>query len=273
MGKEPRSEAFNGGLKLVTLLTFILFFFPVLIPIASEAGQGVPVYGYKVVRVLPHDPQAFTQGLVFHQGFLYEGTGLLGKSSLRRVELESGKILREHRLSKELFGEGIAIWKERIIQLTWRSGVGLVYDRSTFRLLNQFTYPGEGWGLTQNGRNLIMSNGTSFLFFLDPHTFQEVRRIQVRDRGIPIQHLNELEYIRGEILANVFPTDRVVRICPETGRVRGWIDFSGLRKTELPIQNDQVLNGIAFDAEKNRMWVTGKNWPNLFEIKLVTEKP
>ncbi|MEW6187575.1 MAG: glutaminyl-peptide cyclotransferase [Thermodesulfobacteriota bacterium] len=269
-GRGKKINSFGSMVLLIGLLNLSSLF---LVPPAYGAGQRLPVYGYKVIRVFPHDPEAFTQGLAFHRGFLYEGTGLLGKSSLRKVELESGKILQEQRLSAEMFGEGITIWQERIIQLTWRSGIGFVYDLTSFHLLDQFTYPTEGWGLTQDGRNLIMSDGTSFLYFLNPRTFREVRRIQVRDRGIPIQHLNELEYIKGEIFANVYPSSRVVRISPKSGQVKGWIDFSGLGKMETGRPSDQVLNGIAYDPEKDRIWVTGKNWPRLFEVKPVLKRP
>lgn len=229
----------------------------------------VPVFGYKVIKVFPHDPEAFTQGLVFHQGVLYEGTGLPGKSSLRKVDPETGRILKLAQLPDQLFGEGITLWEDQIIQLTWRSGIGLVYDRETFRSLIKFRYFSEGWGITQDGKQLIMSNGTSFLYFWDPHSFKEVKRIQVRDRGIPIAMLNELEYIKGEIFANVYLTDKIVRISPETGRVTGWIDLQGLLSAKDRTGNEDVLNGIAYDARKDRILVTGKYWPKLFEIRLV----
>ena len=229
----------------------------------------MPVFSYKVVHVFPHDPKAFTQGLVFHQGFLYEGTGLLGKSSLRKVELATGRIVKLYQLSYQLFGEGITLWQNNLIQLTWKSRTGFVYDRRTFRLLKKFSYPTEGWGITQDGKHLIMSDGTSSLYFLDPYNFKEVKRIQVQDRGLPITLLNELEYIKGEIYANVYLTERIVRISPETGRVTGWIDLQGLLPQKDRAQGVDVLNGIAYDAQENRIFVSGKYWPKLFEIQLV----
>jgi glutaminyl-peptide cyclotransferase len=236
---------------------------------AECSGAATPVFGYKIINVFPHDPEAFTQGLVFHQGALYEGTGLLGKSSLRKVDLETGRTLKMIQLPDQYFGEGITIWQDEIIQLTWRSEIGWVYDRKTFRLLRQFNFYSEGWGITQDGKHLIMSDGTSFLYFWDPHSFKEVKRIQVHDHGIPITRLNELEYIKGEVFANVFLTDRIVKISPETGQVTGWIDLRGLLPAKDRLQKVDVLNGIAYDARKDRILVTGKYWPNLFEIRLV----
>ncbi len=237
----------------------------------ESSMTNVPVFGYKVIKVFPHDPEAFTQGLVFHNGVLYEGTGLLGKSSLRKVDPETGRILKLVQLPDQLFGEGITLWEDKIIQLTWRSGIGLVYDRERFRLLKKFRYFSEGWGITQDGKQLIMSDGTSFLYFWDPHSFKEVKRIQVRDRGIPITMLNELEYIKGEIFANVYLTDKIVRISPETGQVTGWIDLQGLLPAKDRTGKVDVLNGIAYDARRDRILVTGKYWPKLFEIRLVPQ--
>jgi glutamine cyclotransferase len=239
---------------------------------AESSGSTTPVFGFKVIRVFPHDPKAFTQGLVFHQGFLYEGTGLLGKSSLRKVKLETGRTVKLYQLPYQLFGEGITLWQNNLIQLTWKTRTGFVYDRETFRLLRKFTYPTEGWGITQDGKHLIMSDGTSFLHFLDPCNFKEVKRIHVHDRGLPITLLNELEYIKGEIYANVYLTDRIVRISPKTGRVTGWIDLQGLLPTKDRAQGVDVLNGIAYDAQGNRIFVTGKYWPKVFEIRIVPRK-
>ena len=227
---------------------------------------------YRIVNEYPHDRDAFTQGLAYRDGFLYEGTGLWGRSSLRRVELETGRVLQIHHLNRRYFGEGITLWQERIIQLTWQSQVGFVYDRETFEPLRDFSYTTEGWGLTHDGQHLIMSDGTDTLYFLDPQTFQQVGSIQVRDRGQPIAKLNELEYVNGEILANVWETNRIVRITPSTGQVIAWIDLSNIidlepiPRTERP-QN--ILNGIAYDAQGDRLFVTGKFWPKLFEIELI----
>ncbi len=246
----------------------VLLFSFLLILHSAVGGAGNPlVAGYRTIRVFPHDPEAFTQGLVFHQGLLYEGTGLYGRSSLRKVDLESGRILMTHRLPDDLFGEGITIWRDRVIQLTWRSGLGLVYEKAAFRLLKKFSYPTEGWGLTHNGTHLIMSDGTEALHFLDPVSFKPTRRLIVRDRGVPVIGLNELEYIRGEILANVFPSDRIVRISPSSGKVSGWIDLTGLGPPGP--RGEKVLNGIAYDQEKNRIFVTGKCWPHLFEVQWI----
>ncbi len=230
---------------------------------------AVPTLTFKVLNTYPHDRQAFTEGLVIAGGVLYEGTGLNGASTLRRVDLESGKVLQSVALDPEYFGEGVTVWNDQIIQLTWKSHVGFVYDQAAFKLLKTFNYPREGWGLTHDDRSLIMSDGTPTLHFLDPVTFQETRQLTVTDKGQPIFNLNELEYVRGEILANVWQTDRIARILPETGHVIGWIDLAGLLSQadrQLPVD---MLNGIAYDAAHDRLFVTGKLWPKLFEIELV----
>ncbi len=228
-----------------------------------------PVYGYTVVRTYPHDRSAFTQGLTFDdQGVLYEGTGQRGNSSLRRVELSSGAILQRHDLPPSLFGEGITVFGDRIIQLTWQAGRAFVYDKASFALLREFTYRTEGWGLTHDGRRFIMSNGTATLYFLHPDTFAETARLTVRDHRGPVIRLNELEYVRGEILANIWQTDRIARINPRTGHVTGWIDLTGLLQPGDRRQPVDVLNGIAYDARTDRLFVTGKWWPKLFQITL-----
>ena len=242
----------------------------VVSPMPTAAQPLVPpIYGYRVVTTYPHDPAAFTQGLVFDAGTLYEGTGLNGQSSVRRVDLASGQVLQSQALAPKYFGEGITVWGEQLIQLTWQSRVGFVYDKTTFQLIKQFTYPTEGWGLTQDGAQLIMSDGTARLYFLDPGTLAETRRITVTDRGAPVVMLNELEYIRGEIFANIWQTDRIARIAPDTGRVAGWIDLTGLLGAADRAQPVDVLNGIAYDAGHDRLVVTGKLWPRLFEITLI----
>lgn len=230
------------------------------------ASATPPVQGYKVVNSYPHDPNAFTQGLFFHDGFLYEGTGLRGRSSIRKVELATGRVVQAVELPGEFFGEGITLWGDRLIALTWQEQTAFVLDLKTFKLWRKFSYTGEGWGLTQNGRELIMSDGTAELRFLDPLTFKELRRVRVTAGGRPVDQLNELEWVEGEVYANVWQTDRIARIDPRTGQVTGWIDLSGL----LPQRGgaDDVLNGIAYDAKAKRLFVTGKLWPRLFEIRL-----
>ena len=233
---------------------------------------GVPVYSYELINAYPHDRTAYTQGLAFEDGFIYEGTGLYGQSSLRKVNLNTGEVLRQHAHPSRYFGEGITVLNDKIFQVTWRSRVTFVYDRDSFRLLNTFSYDGQGWGITYDGSSLIMSDGTATLRFLDPQTFREISRIEVTDSNQPVAGLNELEYVRGEVYANVWKTDRVARIAPDTGRVVGWIDLRGLLGAEHRDQPVDVLNGIAYDPEMDRLFVTGKLWPKLFEIKLVPKK-
>ena len=223
--------------------------------------------GYQVVKVYPHDPQAFTQGLVYLDGFLYEGTGIAGRSALRKIRLDSGEVVQQHRLDPQYFGEGIAVWGNRIAQLTWQSEVGFVYDRATFKPLRRFSYTGEGWGLTYDGRRLVMSDGTATLRYLDPATLKETGRLTVRDGAKPVAHLNELEFIKGELYANVWQTERLARISPKTGQVLGWVDLTGLLDPRDRVGVD-VLNGIAYDAARDRLFVTGKLWPKLFEIRV-----
>ncbi|MGD9145671.1 MAG: glutaminyl-peptide cyclotransferase [Anaerolineae bacterium] len=238
-------------------------------PATGASEDGTPVYTYRIVNVYPHDREAFTQGLVFEDEGFYEGTGLWGFSTLRRVDLESGEVLQLHPLPPEYFGEGITIFGDRIIQLTWKAGLGLVYDKDSFDLLSTFRYPTEGWGITHDGTALIMSDGTSTLYFLDPETFEEIGQIQVSDDQGPLSRLNELEYIEGKIYAHVWQTDRVAIIEPATGQVIAWIDLQGLLQAEDLLQPVDVLNGIAYDADGERLFVTGKWWPKLFEIELL----
>ena len=243
---------------------------PHIVP--STNTEAIPVYTYKVVGTYPHDPDAFTQGLVFEDGVFYEGTGLRGRSSLRRVAVKTGEILQLRKLPSHLFGEGATIYGDKIIQLTWQSNVGFVYDKASFELLREFDYPTEGWGITSDGKHLIMSDGTSNLYFLHPETFEEINRIQVYDTDGAVKRLNELEYVEGEIYANIFQTDRIVMIDPKTGQVVGWINLEGLLSMEDHRKPVDVLNGIAYDAENNRLFVTGKLWPKLFEIELISSE-
>jgi glutamine cyclotransferase len=237
---------------------------------ASWALAAIPVYGYVVKASYPHDPQAFTQGLVFKDGVLYEGTGLNGHSSIRKVQLETGKVLQKQDIDRDHFGEGIAVVGNDIIALTWTSHLGFVFDLKTFKLKHTFNYPGEGWGLAQNGQFVFMSDGTAAIRVLHPTTLAEVRRIDVTADGAPVERLNELEWVEGEIFANVWGTDTIARIDPTSGHVTGWIDLSGLLEQKWKgIRNSDVLNGIAYDAKAHRLFVTGKLWPRLFEIELV----
>lgn len=230
--------------------------------------RTVPEYGFKIVQIYPHDPHAYTQGLLYHQGFLYEGTGLNGQSSLRKIRLETGEVVQQADLPPQYFGEGIAMLGNKIFQLTWQAHTGFVYDALTFRQLRTFTYPGEGWGLTTDGRDLYMSDGTPEIRVLNPSTFREIRRIKVHDGTAPVRELNELEYIHGEIFANVWQTDRIARISPRTGKVVGWIDLAGILSPVYRRTPDSVLNGIAYDRAGRRLFVTGKLWPSIFEIRI-----
>jgi glutamine cyclotransferase len=242
-----------------------LFLFFALVPLAFAAET------YRIVHTYPHDPHAFTQGLVFIDGRLYESTGLNGQSSLRMVDLETGHVLQEQPVDKKHFAEGLTTWGSTLVQLTWESHLGFVYDRFSFRLLRTFSYTGEGWGLTQDGKSLILSDGTNMLRFFDPATFREVRHISVRDKGKPVTELNELEFVHGEVYANVWHSDRIARISPSTGNVLGWIDLNGLLPAAEHSSPEAVLNGIAFDSAHNRLFVTGKLWPKLFEIEVVSK--
>jgi glutamine cyclotransferase len=222
-----------------------------------------------VVNEYPHDVDAYTQGLVFHDGELYEGTGLYGHSSLRRVELETGSVLQIHELDDKYFGEGITIYDDRIIQLTWREKLGFVYNRESLEQIDGFNYSTEGWGITYDGIKLIMSDGSATLYFLDPVTFEETGCIEINAAGHPIKLLNELEYINGEIFANIYRTDRIARIDPATGNVIAWIDLTGILRFEDTTPQTDVLNGIAYDSDTDRLFVTGKKWQKLFEIELI----
>lgn len=242
---------------------------------AVETQGGIALYGYRVVNSYPHDSRAFTQGLVYRQGFLYESTGRYGESSLRKVKLETGQVVQQQAVESRYFAEGLTDWGHQLIQLTWTTKIGLVYDLSTFHLSRTFAYTGEGWGLTNDGKHLILSDGQpeGQLRFLDPVTFRETGRVTVRDASGPVARLNELEFVRGEVFANVWYTDRICRIDPATGRVTGWIDLTGLLPAAMKPGSDAVLNGIAYDAVGDRLFVTGKNWPRLFEIKLERRQP
>ncbi|MBZ5584001.1 MAG: glutaminyl-peptide cyclotransferase [Acidobacteriia bacterium] len=236
---------------------------------ASEADGGIPVYGYEVVHAYPHDPLAFTQGLFYLNGFLYEGTGLNDQSSIRKVRLETGEVVQKRDVSGNYFGEGIVNWKDRLIELTYTTEIGFIYDLHTFAPKGEFHYKGEGWGQTQDGKRIIMSDGSAQLRLWNPENLQETGRITVTADGQPVERLNELEWVKGEIYANIWQTDRIARINPSNGKVVGWIDCTGLLGPAERTGGEDVLNGIAYDAQGNRLFVTGKRWPKLFEIRLV----
>jgi glutaminyl-peptide cyclotransferase len=256
------------GSWIVAALAFWTCGFAAQDTVVPPPGSKAPVYKYEIVRTYPHDRDAYTQGLEYVDGILYESTGLNGRSSIRRVKLDTGQVLQRRDLDGQYFGEGITVWKNDLIELTWVSETGFVYDSHTFEPKRKFSYKGEGWGLTHDGTNLIMSDGTAALRFWDPATFAERKRVTVTDGSTPVRSLNELEYIKGEVFANVYQTDFIARIAPSTGRVVGWIDLRGLLSPRERASTD-VLNGIAFDKAGDRLFVTGKLWPKLFEIKLV----
>jgi glutaminyl-peptide cyclotransferase len=228
-----------------------------------------PEYRFKIVRAFPHDPTAFTQGLTYRGGFLYEGTGLNGRSSLRKVRLETGEVVRQVDLAPEFFGEGITLLTNEVVQVTWQSQTGFIYNLRDFRLIRRFSYSGEGWGLTSNGHEIFMSDGTPEIRVLDTSTLAEKRRFTVHDGATPIVQLNELEFVDGEIFANVWQTDRIARISPRSGEVLGWIDLKNLLSPTYRLEPGAVLNGIAYDSNRKRLLVTGKLWPSIFEIRLV----
>lgn len=237
------------------------------------AQWRVAKYTVEVVRSYPHDAGAYTEGLFFLNGFLYESTGQEGHSTVRKVQLETGSVLQKHDVPAQYFGEGIVNWKNEIINLTWKHQLGFVYDLETFKPKRQFAYPGEGWALTQNGKHIIMSDGTEFLRFLNPNTLKEVSRLKVTYEGKPLKNLNELEWVDGEIYANVWLTDNIVRINPTTGAVVGLIDLKSLGPLSGKSNNtDDTLNGIAYDAAGKRLFVTGKRWKRLFEIRLAQSR-
>ena len=241
---------------------------PTLLPTPAGATNAVPAYGYTVVNSFPHDVQAYTQGLQIVDGVFYEGTGLDGRSSLRKVEIESGKVLQQHELAEEFFGEGIVVIDDKIWQLTWQEQVAFLYDRESFTEIKRVTYPTQGWGLTYDGTRLIMSDGTPTLYFRDPESFDEIGRIDVTYLGQPLHQINELENINGEVWANVYQTDFITRINPETGVVTSIVDLAGILANETLTGQVDVLNGIAWDAAGERLFVTGKLWPKVYEITL-----
>lgn len=246
-----------------------------LFPSLCSAAEAIPLQGYRVVKTYPHDTDAFTEGLFYRDGYLYESTGELDHSGVRKVALDSGRVLQEVHTPRPYFGEGIVAWHDRLIQLTWRNQQGFVYDLATFTPRTRFAYPGEGWALTSDGSSLYMSDGTASIRRLDPETLQQVGSIEVTARGKPLDNLNELEWVKGALLANVWLTSRIARIDPASGKVTAWIDLQALVPTAdtLTDPSNDVLNGIAYDAEHDRLFVTGKRWPKLYEIRLAPLPP
>ena len=236
------------------------------------AQESARVDTFRVLKTYPHDPAAYTQGLIYRDGFLFESTGLNGRSTLRKVKLETGEVVQQHRLDRAYFAEGLEEWHGQLVQLTWRSNIAFVYDLASFAPRRTLSYSGEGWGLTRDPEGFILSDGTERLRFLHPDTFREVRRVTVTDGGVAVRDLNELEYIRGEVYANIWHTDRIARISPQSGRVISWIDLKGLMSAGYRLDSEAVLNGIAYDTERKRLFVTGKLWPRLFEIEVVPRK-
>ena len=243
---------------------------PFLVGQASPqtSANASPEYTFTVVRVFPHDTGAYTQGFAYRDGFLYEGTGRNGRSSLRKVRLETGEVIQQVDLGPELFGEGITLVNDKVLQLTWKSGIGFVYGLNNFHLLRKFSYSGEGWGLATNGREIFMSDGTSEIRVLDTETLHAKRRLKVHDGLTPVDQLNELEFVEGQIFANVWHSNRIVRISAQTGDVAGWIDLTGILSPVYRLDSEAVLNGIAYDPIQKRLFVTGKLWPSVYEITL-----
>jgi glutamine cyclotransferase len=238
-----------------------------LVPGVASA-QRAPIQSYEVVASFPHDPGAFTQGLLFQDGVLYESTGLHGRSSIRKVDPATGVVLQKRDVDARYFGEGIVAWKDRLVEITWQDQIGFIYDLKTFEPKSSFTYHGEGWALTHDGARIIMSDGTADLRFLDPETLKETSRVRVTDGGGEVFNVNEIEWVEGEVWANIWQTDWIARIDPATGKVKAWIDLTGLLPAADRTGAEDVLNGIAYDAKNKRVLVTGKLWPKLFEIRV-----
>jgi glutamine cyclotransferase len=253
---KPLRRCLVGGVALLALS-------------CVSCAAGAPVSGYRVVAKFPHSTESYTEGFLYIDGLFYEGTGLNGSSALMAIQPETGKVLQRVALPGQYFGEGIVDWGPNLYEWTWQAHLCFVYDRFSLRLLRQFSYAGEGWGMTRTAREIVTSDGTATLKFRDPATFKETRRIVVTDGGRPIQNLNELEFVKGEIYANVWHSDRIARISPRDGRVLGWIDLTGILPDDQKANSESVLNGIAYDAKRDRLFVTGKQWPAVFEIKVL----
>ena len=266
--KRKAAQTKRDSFSRVKICAFILSILLSVTAIGLAGSSSSPtVYSFRVVNTYPHDPNAFCQGLDFDGTTLFESTGQYGQSTVRRVNLETGKVEKQLHLDKRLFGEGLTLIHDKVVQLTWKQGLGYVYNAKTLKLQGTFKYNGEGWGLTHDGNHLIISDGTDKLRFFDPISFSHVRTIRVKDGDRSVRQLNELEYVRGQIFANVWHSNRIAMIAPKTGKVVGWVDLSGL--LDKPIGREAVLNGIAYEENVDRLFVTGKNWPQLFEIQLL----
>jgi glutamine cyclotransferase len=264
--KKWRVRGFIAALIVLAISVVVIFF------ISTSPEEAEPQeYSYSIVNTFPHDKTAFTQGLLIDDGVLYESTGLYDNSSLRRVELETGEVLQAYKLPHQYFGEGIAVFEGKIVQLTWQSQKGFVYDERSFELLQEFNYSTQGWGITYDGSHLIMSDGSSTLYFLDPETFQKTGQVEVHTASDAVDNLNELEYIKGDVYANIWLEEKIAMINPQTGQVKHWINMTGLQKMENQDVNN-VLNGIAYDSKADRLFVTGKRWSQLFEVRLIPEQ-
>jgi glutamine cyclotransferase len=255
------------GPKLIRLVIAVT-----LMMAPTIGGAAAPVYGYKVVAVYPHSTTSYTEGFFYLNGLFYEGTGLKGHSQVRVYEPKTGTVKQSVDIPAQFFGEGIVDWGPNLYEWTWQTNVGFVRDRATLKVLRQFTYSGEGWGMTRTDREFITSDGSSTLVFRDPISFKETRRIVVKDAGTEIKQLNELEFVKGEIYANVWHSNRIARISPKDGHILGWIDLTGILSPMFTLDSEAVLNGIAYDAQNDRLFVTGKQWPSIFEVKLIPKK-
>lgn len=254
---------------LVLVLLLFLLLFSIQNCLAHMNDNATVFLQYEIIDVFPHDPKAFTQGLVWKDGFLYEGTGLYGSSSLRKTDFKYGRILKQHNLPEDFFGEGITIFEDKIYQLTWKGQIGFIYDLETFQLLETFFYEHEGWGITHNGESLIISDGSSVVRFIDPLTMEEIRQVEVHEKQKLIDRINELEYIQGKIFANIWQTDKIAIINPESGEISSWLDLSSIKDLLDTNQKIDVLNGIAYDSNNNELFITGKLWPKMFKIKII----